>query len=169
MKQMGITAILATQNGKRWEEPSQMCKNNKIILVKNSSLFDQIITLNSDGTVLERRSPVDADRISEDPIAPGKHPNEAPISISRNPFAFALEARFETSASDPRDRRRGELGAYKYYFASLGYRKLALAVLLVVSYVFFSSFPRESAPVDISRSSLIYFACRNLARMVDCL
>ncbi|CAI7625641.1 unnamed protein product [Penicillium manginii] len=124
MKQMGITAILATQN------------------VKNSSLFDQIITLNSDGTVLERRSPVDADRISEDPIAPGKHPNEAPISISRNPFAFALEARFETSASDPRDRRRGELGAYKYYFASLGYRKLALAVLLVVSYVFFSSFPQ---------------------------
>ncbi|CAI7566126.1 unnamed protein product [Penicillium crustosum] len=124
IKQTGTTAILATQN------------------VKNVSLFDQIITLDGDGTVLERKSPADAEKKSDNPIGPGKLPIEAPISISQNPFAFALEARFETAASDPRDRRKGELGAYKYYFASLGFRKLGLAVFLVVSYVFFSLFPQ---------------------------
>ncbi|KUM61871.1 hypothetical protein ACN42_g5227 [Penicillium freii] len=124
IKQTGTTAILATQN------------------VKNPGLFDQIITFGGDGTVLERKSPADAENNSEKPIGPGKIPIEAPISISQNPFAFALEARFETAASDPRDRRKGELGAYKYYFASLGFRKLGLAVFLVVSYVFFSSFPQ---------------------------
>lgn len=121
-----------------------MCDNNKKMVVKNVSLFDQIITLDGDGTVLERKSPADAEKKSDNPIGPGKLPIEAPISISQNPFAFALEARFETAASDPRDRRKGELGAYKYYFASLGFRKLGLAVFLVVSYVFFSLFPRES-------------------------
>ncbi|KAI2695821.1 hypothetical protein CBS147317_7957 [Penicillium roqueforti] len=124
IKQTGITAILATQN------------------VKNSSLFDQIITLGGDTTVLERKSHADAMKNSEKPIGPGKLPIEAPISISQNPFAFALEARFETAASDPRDPRKGELGEYKYHFASLGFRKLGLAVFLVVSYVFFSSFPQ---------------------------
>ncbi|KAF9246828.1 hypothetical protein DTO027I6_9803 [Penicillium roqueforti] len=124
IKQTGTTAILATQN------------------VENSSLFDQIITLGGDTTVLERKSHADAMKNSEKPIGPGKLPIEAPISISQNPFAFALEARFETAASDPRDPRKGELGAYKYHFASLGFRKLGLAVFLVVSYVFFSSFPQ---------------------------
>ncbi|KAI3103888.1 hypothetical protein CBS147331_7492 [Penicillium roqueforti] len=116
IKQTGTTAILATHK--------------------------MIITLGGDTTVLERKSHADAMKNSEKPIGPGKLPIEAPISISQNPFAFALEARFETAASDPRDPRKGELGAYKYHFASLGFRKLGLAVFLVVSYVFFSSFPQ---------------------------
>lgn len=104
-------------------------------VAKHQSLADQVISLRGDGRMLDRVSIV----------ASNKLPNKGSIPLAQNPVAFALEARFETAATDPRDRRKGELDAYLYYFASLGRRKLSLSIGLVLSFVFFSNFPRQSS------------------------
>lgn len=98
-------------------------------------------------------------------MASNKRPTQDGIRLAQNPIAFALEARFETAATNPRDRRKGELGAYIYYFASLGRKKLSLSVGLVLSFVFFSNFPRQSYYVarTMVEQVLTRSGCRNMA------
>ncbi|CEJ57910.1 hypothetical protein PMG11_06587 [Penicillium brasilianum] len=125
LRQLGTTVVFASQTA------------------KHQSLTDQVISLRGDGRMLDRESPISPDRDScEEIVASNKPPNTGSIPLAQNPVAFALEARFETAATDPRDRRKGELDAYLYYFASLGRRKLSLSIGLVLSFVFFSNFPQ---------------------------
>ncbi|KAF7712524.1 ABC multidrug transporter [Penicillium ucsense] len=125
LKQLGTTVVLATQT------------------VKYQNLADQVITLRSDGRLLDCESPVIPDGgLSEKIVTSIKRPTQEDAKMMKNPVAFALESRFETTATDPRDRRKGELGAYLYYFASLGRKRLGLSISLVLSFVFFSNFPQ---------------------------
>jgi hypothetical protein len=123
--------------------------------------------------MLDLESPVGRGRDSSKSIVASrsnKPLEQNSIRLAANPVAFALEARFETAATDPRDRRKGELGAYLYYFSSLGRRKLSLSVGLVLSFVFFSSFPRQSLLHIPSRGRTdadSVWNCRNMARVVD--
>ena len=129
-----------------------------MILVKYPNLADQIIQLSEDGTTFEYEPELNYQEESSKKqqqkkkpssmhdVSPEKGPKETntTISQSQNPIAFTLEARYETAAADPRDYRRGELGAYNYYFTSLGYMKLSLTIFLVLLYIFFKSFTRQS-------------------------
>ncbi|KAJ5484697.1 ABC multidrug transporter [Penicillium diatomitis] len=125
LKRLGTTVVLAPQT------------------VKYQNLADQVITLRGDGRLFDFESPIIPDGdLSEKIVTSIKRPTQEDPKMMQNPFAFALESRFETTATGPRDRRKGDLGAYLYYFASLGRKRLGLSISLVLSLVFFSNFPQ---------------------------
>lgn len=115
--------------------------------VKHLELADHVIVVSAEGKILEQGLIEDTD-ISVVRASGGFESKEISadtIDSFVNPVAFALASKHEVAAADPRERRKGELAAYKYYFSSLGLWKLAIATSLVVSFIFFQLFPREPA------------------------
>ncbi|EHY56729.1 hypothetical protein HRR83_002189 [Exophiala dermatitidis] len=112
---------------------------------KYLSHADLIVVLDSKGNVIEQgpfQAVQDLTIMQEPQSDTAATAEKQPISWSTNPCAFALDTREDVAATSTQKSRRGELEAYKYYFASLGWWKLSLAVLLVISFVFFTLFPQ---------------------------
>ncbi|KAL2419956.1 ABC multidrug transporter B [Exophiala dermatitidis] len=120
-----------------------------VIITSHSAKYlshaDLVVALDSKGNVIEQGPFQAVQDLTITQVTPSDTVTAAdkqPISWSTNPCAFALDTREDVAATTSQKSRRGELEAYKYYFASLGWWKLSLAVLLVISFVFFTLFPQ---------------------------
>lgn len=141
----GLSVILATHSG----SVSTFTITLSLLLIsaaKHVNLADQIIVLDADGRISKQTSSgnIDLEEFSTSTQTTAQNLAAGDfIPFSANPFAFSLATKNEVVASDIRDLRKGELDAYKYYFLSLGLKKLYIAIGLVVLFVVFSTFPRE--------------------------